>query len=200
MCCGCYEILSERPFLVLLAEKYGAVVPMTFRRIMQTSPPTFVNASLSLIVPLCYLMHGFRRWKEMRQHQNTNNKVVDNGKGGGRHNKHCLGLLCLAQPKVRGANERETKREREYQSSFVSRVLSEVRRTKREKVFRDEPLCYAEEWAMLGDNDCSAICTSSWCVNKKKKLSEKYSSPVLTYLRRTRLVLLYTHTGWKKGK
>lgn len=145
-------------------------------------PQTFVNISLSLIVPIFYLMYGFRRWKEMRQHQNTNNKVVDNEKGGGRHNKYCLGLLCLAQPKKREG--------RENQSSFISCVLSEVRRTKREKVFWDEPLHYAEEWAMVGDNDCSAIYTSSWCVYKKKKLSEKYSLHVLMYHRRTRLVLL----------
>jgi len=150
--------VRERQLWILLAGKYRAVVPMTFRRIMQTSPPTSVNASFSLIVPLCYLMHGFRRWKEMRQHENTNNKVVDNEKGGGRHNKHCLGLLCLAQPKGR---MRERGWERENQSSYAL-VLSEVRRTKREKVFCDEPPCCTEEWAILGDNDSFPISTSSW--------------------------------------
>lgn len=65
----------------------------------------------------------------MRQHQNTNNKVVDNEKGGGRHNKHCLGLLCLAHPKGGGGDERET------QSGSVSCVPSEVRRTKRKESF-----------------------------------------------------------------
>ncbi len=133
MWCGCYEIISERQILVLLAEKSGDVVPMTFKRIMQTSPPTFVNASLSLIVPLCYLMHGFRRWKEMRQHQNTNNKVVDNEKGGGRHNKYCLGLLCLAQPKGSGANERERLKERERISQASFLVFSQKWEEQRER-------------------------------------------------------------------
>lgn len=123
-----------------LAEKCGDVVPMTFRRIMQTSPPTFVNASLSLIVPLCYLMHGFRRWKEMRQLQNTNNKVVDNEKGGGRQQILLRYFVPCTTKRERGERERETKRERENQSSFISCVLSEVRRTKRETVFWDEPL------------------------------------------------------------
>lgn len=102
------KIISERPFWVLLTEKYGAVVPMTFRRIMQTTPRTSVHASLSLIIPLCYLMHDFRRWKETRQHQNTNSKVFDNEKGGRRHNKDCLGLQRIAQPKGReGMRERK---------------------------------------------------------------------------------------------
>lgn len=138
-----------------------------------------------------------KRWGNIKT-QTT--KLLTKKREGEECSKHWLGLLCLAQSKGRGANERESKRERENQSSFISCVLSEVRRTKREKVFWDEPLRYAEEWAMFGDNNCSAICISSWCVNKKKETEWEIQLTCFNVPQKDPSGASYTHTGWKKGK
>lgn len=69
----------------------------------------------------------------MRQHQNTNNKLVDNKKGGVDITNIAWVFCALCNQEGEGEiRETDYERERENQSSFVSCVLSEVRRTKRE--------------------------------------------------------------------
>ncbi len=67
----------------------------------------------------------------MRQHQNTNNKVVDNEKGGVRHNQILPRSFVPAQPKGRGGE-----RERESVKLHFSCSLRSEKNKERESLLR----------------------------------------------------------------